>query len=89
MPFIRPLEILHGRFTGWLLIDEVSMLPAGLAPLLENLATARVKFVLFGDFNQLLPPCNRWRHGTVTGEARVVGLYPPFLLHSSMHADHI
>ena len=52
-------KVLHGRFNGWLLIDECSMLPAPVVTLLENLATMGIKFVLFGDWNQLSPPMNR------------------------------
>ena len=54
-------RVLHGRFDGWLLIDECSMLPAPVLTLLENLVNMGVKFVLFGDWNQLSPPLNRWR----------------------------
>ena len=54
-------HVLHGRFNGWLLIDECSMLPAPVLTLLENLVNMGVKFVLFGDWNQLSPPMNRWR----------------------------
>jgi hypothetical protein len=61
-------HVLHGRFNGWLLIDECSMLPAPVVTLLENLATMGVKFVLFGDWNQLSPPMNRWRATTIRGD---------------------
>ena len=63
--------VLHGSFSGWLLIDEFSLLPATLLTLLENLRSlpGNVKFVLFGDWNQLLPPMNRWRMDPVAGDA--------------------
>ncbi len=64
-------RVLHGSFSGWLLIDECSMMPALLLTLLENLASVpgNVKFVLFGDWNQLLPPMNRWRMAPLAGDA--------------------
>ena len=45
-------HVLHGRFSGWLLVDARSMLPAPLATLLEQLANMQeeVRFVLFGDW---------------------------------------
>ena len=61
-------HVLHGRFNGWLLIDECSMLPAPVLTLLENLANMGVKFVLFGDWNQLSPPMNRWRATPLRGD---------------------
>jgi ATP-dependent exoDNAse (exonuclease V) alpha subunit len=62
--------VLNGSFSGWLLIDECSMLSALLVTLLENLASVPgVKIVLFGDFNQLLPPMNRWRMHSVAADA--------------------
>ena len=53
-------HVLHGRFSGWLLVDECSMLSAPLATLLEQLANMEegVRFVLFGDWEQLHPPMN-------------------------------
>jgi hypothetical protein len=62
-------HVLHGRFRGWLLVDEVSMMPATLVTLLENLAVLGVKIVMFGDWNQLLPPMNRWRTDRVPDDA--------------------
>jgi hypothetical protein len=51
----------HGRFKGWLLIDEVSMLNLPLLVALETLSLAECKIVCFGDFDQLGPICNSWR----------------------------
>jgi hypothetical protein len=47
------------------------MLPATLVTLLEQLASkaGNVKFALFGDWNQLLPPMNRWRRSPVPEDA--------------------
>ncbi len=45
------------------------MLPAALATLLEQLANMDVRFVLFGDWNQLHPPMNHWRADRVRGDA--------------------
>ncbi len=63
--------MLNGFFSGWLLIDECGMLSALLLTLLASLASVpgNVRFVLFGDFNQLLPPMNRWRVHPVAGDA--------------------
>ena len=63
--------VLHGRFTGWPLIDEFSLLPATLLTLLENLRglPGNLKLVLFGDWNQLMPPMNRWRMDPNAAEA--------------------
>jgi Cdc6-like AAA superfamily ATPase len=61
--------ILHGRFKGgWLLIDECGMLPAPVLTMLEGLAHMGVKFVLFGDWNQLPPPMNSWRASPVRAD---------------------
>ena len=54
-------NVLNGSFKGWLLIDEVGMLPASILTVLENLATLDVKFVMFGDWHQLGPPLDHWR----------------------------
>ena len=50
--------VLHGRYDGRLLIDEISMLPATILTVLEQLVNAGARFVCFGDFNQLPPPMN-------------------------------
>jgi hypothetical protein len=42
-------HVLTGSFRGWVLIDEVGMIPAVLLSILENLNVLGVKFVLFGD----------------------------------------
>jgi len=51
----------HGRFKGWLLIDEVSMMCLPLLAALETLSLADVKIVCFGDWEQLPPINNSWR----------------------------
>eukprot|EP00973_Karenia_brevis_P049599 6883126-Karenia_brevis.AAC.1 len=53
-------HVLGGSYSGWLIIDEVFMLPATLLTILENLAVAGVKILAFGDPNQLPPPVNTW-----------------------------
>ena len=64
-------NVLHGSFSGVLLIDECSMMPALLLTLLENLASlpGNIRFILFGDWEQLLPPLNRWRMDPVAPDA--------------------
>jgi len=62
-------HVLNGSFRGWVLIDEIGMLPAVLLTLLENLHILQVKFVMFGDWNQLSPPMNHWRAATLRPDA--------------------
>jgi len=61
-------HVLHGRFAGFLLIDECSMLPASVLTLLESLALMNVKFILFGDWSQLPPPLNRFRASLIRSD---------------------
>jgi hypothetical protein len=61
--------VLHGRFHGWLLIDECYMLPASVLSLLEQLATVGVKFCIFGGWRQLPPPLNSFRASPVRPDA--------------------
>ena len=58
-------HVLGGSYSGWLIIDEVFMLPAMLLTILENLAVAGVKILAFGDPHQLPPPVNTWRSSEV------------------------
>jgi hypothetical protein len=45
------------------------MIPAVLLSILENLNVLGVKFVFFGDWNQLPPPMDNWRGTTIEPEA--------------------
>jgi hypothetical protein len=63
------LHVLTGSFHGWVLVDEIGMLPAVLLSILENLHVLGVRFVMFGDWNQLPPPMDNWRGTTVVPRA--------------------
>ncbi len=56
----------YGRYKGWLLIDEVSMMNLPLLVALETLSLARCKIVCFGDWDQLPPIGNSWRGQPIT-----------------------
>ena len=58
-------HVLTGSFRGWVLVDEVGMLPAVLLSILENLHVLGVQFAMFGDWNQLPPPMDNWRGTTI------------------------
>ncbi len=56
----------HGRYKGYLLIDEVSMMCLPLLAALETLSLSGCKIVCFGDWDQLPPINNTWRGQSVT-----------------------
>jgi hypothetical protein len=58
-------HVLTGSFRGWVLVDEVGMLPAVLLSIIENLHVLGVKVAMFGDWNQLPPPMDNWRGTTI------------------------
>jgi len=53
--------IQYGRYKGYILIDEVSMMCLPLLAALETLSLSSCKIVCFGDWNQLPPINNTWR----------------------------
>ena len=58
-------NVLHGRYKGWLLIDEISMMCLPLLAALETLSLSGCKIVCFGDYDQLPPINNSWRGSSV------------------------
>ena len=56
----------YGRYKGYLLIDEVSMMCLPLLAALETLSLSGCKIVCFGDWDQLPPINNTWRGQPVT-----------------------
>lgn len=59
-------HVLNGSFRGWLLIDEIGMIPTVLLTVLENLSVLGVKFAMFGDWNQLSAPMDNWRGTSIS-----------------------
>jgi hypothetical protein len=51
----------YGRFKGYLLVDEVSMMCLPLLAALETLSLSGCKIICFGDWDQLPPINNSWR----------------------------
>ena len=58
--------IQHGRYKGYLLIDEISMMCLPLLAALETLSLSGCRIICFGDWDQLPPINNTWRGNAVT-----------------------
>ena len=62
-------HVLHSTFKGWVLLDEISMVPLQLAACLEHLHLAGCKIACFGDRLQLEPVEPTWRGRPVPADA--------------------
>ena len=52
---------MRGSFTGWILLDEVSMCVLPVLAALDQLRLGQCKICTFGDWDQMEPVGNSWR----------------------------
>ena len=57
--------ILNGSFTGWLVVDEISLLGVSVLNHIVMLTQSNVRFILMGDMFQLHCPCDVWAGKTI------------------------
>ena len=60
---------MRGSFTGWVLLDEVSMCVLPVLAALDQLRLGQCKICTFGDWDQLEPVGNSWRGHPVDATA--------------------
>jgi hypothetical protein len=60
---------MRGSYTGWILLDEVSMCVLPVLAALDQLRLGGTKICTFGDWDQMEPVGNSWRGSPVDAQA--------------------